>query len=80
MNLKERNMSEVKKGIGGIISIETRKFKCIGCGNDRACFLEINQEKTSSGFDGLLIEDLKCVLDSTNQTSYNWEEIFKKRK
>jgi len=23
------------------------------------------------------IEDLKCVLDSTNQTSYNWQELEK---
>lgn len=54
--------------------IVKRKFKCTGCGDDRPCFLETNQEKGEIAFyDGA--EDLKCVLDETNQTSYNWKEI-----
>ncbi|MFZ7121768.1 MAG: hypothetical protein ACOWWH_12580 [Eubacteriaceae bacterium] len=57
--------------------IKTRKFKCTGCGKDRPCILETNQESFDNGLDyfDLFTEDLKCVLDSTNQTSYNWEEI-----
>ena len=50
-----------------------RKFKCNGCGEKRPCFLETNQEP--SIFDHMVIEDLQCVLDETNQTSYNWVEI-----
>ena len=50
-----------------------RKYKCEGCGADRPCFVETNQEP--SNFDYLEIENLKCILDETNQTSYNWEEI-----
>ena len=52
--------------------IKTRKFQCTGCGHDRPCYLETNQEKTPF-LD--CIEDLKCVLDETNQTSYNWKEV-----
>ena len=53
-----------------------RKFKCTGCGVDRPCFLETNQETNPlDAVDDLFTEDLKCVLDSTNQTSYNWEEV-----
>lgn len=57
--------------------IKVRKFKCTGCGVDRPCILETNQELFNNGLDDidLFLEDLKCVLDSTNQTSYNWEEI-----
>ena len=51
-----------------------RKFKCTGCGDDRPCLLETNQEKGEIAFYDHA-EDLKCVLDSTNQTSYNWKEI-----
>ena len=47
------------------------KFKCNGCGDDRPCYLEVNQEQTT----WQTIEELKCVLDGTNQTSYNWVEI-----
>jgi len=54
-----------------------RKFKCTGCGEDRLCFLETNQEDNGN-LDYLIEEDLKCILDSTNQTSYNWEEVTKK--
>ena len=52
-----------------------RKFKCTGCGNDRPCFLETNEDKDVIAFYDAT-EDLKCVLDSTNQTSYNWKEIY----
>ena len=50
-----------------------RKFKCTGCGEDRPCILETNQE-IAPDFDDITNE-LRCVLDSTNQTSYNWKEI-----
>lgn len=53
--------------------ITTRKFKCTGCGIDRPCFLETNQEPHP--YYDLTIDDLRCVLDETNQTSYNWEDI-----
>ena len=46
------------------------KFKCEGCGPARPCYLEINQESSSITNH---IDDLKCVLDETNQTSYKWE-------
>lgn len=54
-----------------------RKFVCDGCGKGRECYLETNQEPHNNGLDDydLFTEDLKCVLDSTNQTSYNWKEI-----
>lgn len=51
---------------------ENRKFKCEGCGKARPCYVETNQEKTT--FSSFLIEDLKCILDETNQTSFNWVE------
>ena len=55
---------------GEKMSIKTRKFKCTGCGEDRPCTLENKQEPHScSEMDDLFTEDLKCVLDSTNQTS-----------
>jgi hypothetical protein len=54
--------------------IVKRKFKCTGCGDYRPCLLETNQEKGEIAFYDHA-EDLKCVLDSTNQTSYNWKEI-----
>ena len=50
-----------------------RKFKCTGCGEDRPCYLESNQMPTQ--FDYMQIDELKCVLDETNQTSYNWIEV-----
>ncbi len=60
------------------MSITKRKFKCNGCGEDRPCFLETNQEPNPlDDIEDLFTEDLKCVLDSTNQTSYNWVEITK---
>lgn len=52
---------------------EKKKFKCTGCGESRPCYIEANQEKTN--FSHIDIEDLKCVLDETNQTSFNWVEI-----
>ena len=52
--------------------IVKRKFKCTGCGEDRPCLLEANDEQNIM-ID--VIDDLRCVLDSTNQTSYNWKEI-----
>ena len=52
--------------------IKTRKYVCMGCGKDRPCFVETNQE--DSEFRYFEIEELKCILDSTNQTSYNWEQ------
>lgn len=51
-----------------------RKFKCTGCGEERPCILETNKEPHEL-MDEMLIDDLKCVLDSTNQTSYNWKEL-----
>lgn len=53
--------------------ITKRKFICNGCGKDRPCMLETNQEINSLSFDDQL-EDLKCVLDETNQ-SHDWKEI-----
>ena len=52
------------------MSIIKRNFKCTGCGDDRPCFVTTNQEKGDHQLD-----ELKCILDDTNQTSYNWEEI-----
>lgn len=52
---------------------KTRKYRCNGCGEDRPCYLTTNQEPHT--LDYMQIYDLKCVLDETNQTSYNWEEI-----
>ena len=51
---------------------EKRKFKCEGCGKSRPCFVETNQEP--SGIT-VIEEDLKCILDETNQTSYEWVEV-----
>lgn len=50
-----------------------RKFKCNGCGEGRPCFIESNQYPTISDCD--IVENLKCILDETNQTSYNWVEV-----
>lgn len=59
--------------------MKKRKFKCTGCGEDRPCFLETNQEESVIAlYDAT--EYLKCVLDPTNQTSYDWEEISIKDK
>lgn len=52
---------------------ETKRFKCTGCGEDRPCFVETNQEEVFP-FGDMIVDDLKCILDETNQTSYNWEE------
>lgn len=51
-----------------------RTFKCTGCGEARPCYLTTNQEKGEIEFYDHT-ESLKCVLDETNQTSYNWEEM-----
>lgn len=56
------------------MTIVKRKFKCTGCGEDRPCLVETNQEKDEISFYDQA-EDLKCILDPTNQTSYNWKEI-----
>lgn len=50
-----------------------RKYICNGCGIERPCKVETNQEIT--GLSWVEIEELKCILDETNQTSYNWKEI-----
>lgn len=52
---------------------ETKKFKCTGCGEDRPCLVETNQGPNESAED--IIEEFKCILDSTNQTSFNWVEV-----
>lgn len=52
-----------------------RKFKCNGCGESRPCFLETNQSDFLGNCMPDLIYNLRCVLDETNQTSYNWVEI-----
>lgn len=54
--------------------IINRKFKCTGCGEGRPCYLETSQEKGVIAFYDHT-EDLKCVLDETNQTSFNWVEV-----
>jgi len=53
------------------MNTEIRKYKCIGCGIERPCYVETNQEQSVISFP---IEDLKCILDETNQ-SYSWVEI-----
>jgi len=50
--------------------IKKQKYVCYGCGKDRPCFVETNQEQRSLNVE---IEDLKCILDETNQTSYKWD-------
>ena len=55
------------------MATEKKKFKCNGCGESRPCYVETNQENTN--FSPLLVEDLICILDTTNQTSFNWIEI-----
>jgi hypothetical protein len=54
------------------MEIEKRKYKCEGCGASRPCFVETNQK---SGCIFVVIEDLRCILDETNQTGYDWVEI-----
>lgn len=55
------------------MSVIKKKYKCIGCGESRPCFVETNQvENDGTWFE---IDELKCILDETNQTSYNWKEI-----
>jgi len=53
--------------------IKTRKYRCNGCGENKPCYLISNQETHT--LDYMQIDDLNCVLDETNQTSYNWEEV-----
>lgn len=52
--------------------IEKQKFKCEGCGKGRPCFVEIHQESAPNIITN---EDLVCILDATNKTSCQWEEI-----
>jgi len=54
------------------MNTEKRKYKCEGCGSKRPCYVETNQELSTISFP---IEDLKCILDKTNQ-SYLWKEIL----
>ena len=51
-----------------------RTFKCTGCGESRPCFLTTNQSKSEIAFNDPA-EYLKCVLDETNNTSTNWQEV-----
>ncbi len=55
-----------------IIEPEKRKYRCNGCGESRPCYVETNQEPSAITE---TIEDLKCILDETNQTSYFWTEV-----
>lgn len=57
------------------MTVIKRNFLCTGCGVGRECKLEVNQEPSSDPAGDL--DALECVLDSTNQTSYNWIEVFK---
>jgi len=54
------------------MTIEKRTYKCEGCGKDRPCIVQVNQEPSPVVIHE---EDLKCILDETNQTSYKWFEI-----
>lgn len=56
------------------MGIKKRVFKCTGCGEDRPCILETNEDEDAYAFYDHT-EDLKCILDPTNQTSFNWEQI-----
>jgi len=49
----------------------SRVFECNGCGDERPCRLEIYEGDVPFPFDH---NELKCVLDPTNQTSFNWTE------
>ena len=51
---------------------EKRKYRCEGCGELRPCYVETNQE---TSYVSVPIEELVCVLDKTNQTSYHWVEV-----
>lgn len=53
-----------------------RKFKCNGCGEERPCFVESNQEDDNRGWDDIA-DELNCILDETNQST-NWKEIDSK--
>ena len=52
----------------------TRKYVCTGCGVDRQCVVKTTKEKAQIDFYDE-IENLKCILDETNQTSYNWKQV-----
>lgn len=47
-------------------------FICTGCGEDRPCFIETNRDYFITESD-----EIVCILDKTNQTSYNWKEYKK---
>ena len=53
-----------------------RKFKCNGCGEERPCFLESNQEDNNR-IEWDIVDELNCVLDDTNQST-NWVELISK--
>ena len=50
-----------------------RKFKCTGCGKQRPCILEVNLGIQEIAFFDPT-EELKCILDKSNKTSFNWKE------
>jgi hypothetical protein len=52
--------------------IKTRKFKCNGCGEKRPCHLEVTEQDY---YDHDMLDNLKCVVDETNQTGFNWVEL-----
>jgi hypothetical protein len=54
------------------MNTEKRKYKCEGCGESRPCYVETNQEPSNIC---IPIEDLKCILDETNQAGFHWEEV-----
>lgn len=53
------------------MATEKRIFKCIGCGESRSCLIKTEQEM-SPYFEEK--EQLKCILDDTNQ-SFEWIEV-----
>ena len=52
--------------------IKKMMYKCEGCGVDRPCVVETNQEPCPVSYP---IEDLKCILDETNQTGFLWKRV-----
>ena len=52
--------------------IKKMMYKCEGCGVDRPCVVETNQEPCPVSYP---IEDLKCILDETNQTGFLWKHV-----
>jgi len=48
------------------------KFKCIGCGEGRPCYVETNAAE--SPWNEKILESLICVMDDTN-SSFDWSEV-----